>query len=128
MLNRLAAKRKFFALLRTGPFGCCYRVCLVGGRRPGGFRSKRPIGEYRLCFFGSGWGMAAGGWLAGILYDHFGFYAPAFAAGFGVNLFNFAVIGTLASTQPNRRGVSAFNAPKRLRSLQRAAPAMSRTR
>jgi len=32
----------------------------------------------------------------GILYDHFGFYTPAFAAGFGVNLFNFAVIGTLA--------------------------------
>lgn len=44
----------------------------------------------------SGWGMAAGGWLAGILYDHFGFYAPAFAAGFGINLFNFAVVGTLA--------------------------------
>jgi len=32
----------------------------------------------------------------GILYDHLGFYTPAFAAGFGVNLFNFAVIGTLA--------------------------------
>jgi len=44
----------------------------------------------------SGWGMAAGGWLAGLLYDHFGYYAPAFAAGFGINLFNFAVIGTLA--------------------------------
>jgi len=44
----------------------------------------------------SGWGMAAGGWLAGLLYDHFGFYAPAFAAGFGINLFNFAVIATLA--------------------------------
>ena len=38
--------------------------------------------------------MAAGGWLAGMLYDHF--YAPAFAAGFGVNLFNFTVIGMLA--------------------------------
>jgi MFS family permease len=44
----------------------------------------------------SGWGMATGGWLAGILYDHFGFYAPAFAAGLGVNLFNFSVISTLA--------------------------------
>ena len=44
----------------------------------------------------SGWGMAAGGWLAGIIYDHFGFYAPAFAAGLGANLFNFAVVGTLA--------------------------------
>jgi MFS family permease len=44
----------------------------------------------------SGWGMATGGWLAGILYDHFGFYAPAFAAGLAVNLLNFTIIGTLA--------------------------------
>jgi MFS family permease len=44
----------------------------------------------------SGWGMAAGGWLAGILYDHFGFYAPAFAAGLAVNLLNFLIIGMLA--------------------------------
>jgi MFS family permease len=29
----------------------------------------------------SGGGMAAGGWLAGLLYDHFGYYAPAFATG-----------------------------------------------
>jgi hypothetical protein len=40
--------------------------------------------------------MATGGWLAGILYDHFGFYAPAFAAGLAVNLFNFSVISALA--------------------------------
>jgi MFS family permease len=44
----------------------------------------------------SGWGMAAGGWLAGILYDHFGFYAPAFAAGLAVNLLNLAFVSTLA--------------------------------
>jgi MFS family permease len=44
----------------------------------------------------SGWGMATGGWLAGFLYDYFGFYAPAFAAGLGVNLINFMVISTLA--------------------------------
>jgi MFS family permease len=44
----------------------------------------------------SGWGMATGGWLAGVLYDHFGFYAPAFAAGLGVNLINFMIISTLA--------------------------------
>jgi len=44
----------------------------------------------------SGWGMASGGWIAGIIYDHFGFYAPAFATGLGVNIFNFIVIGTLA--------------------------------
>jgi MFS family permease len=44
----------------------------------------------------SGWGMATGGWLAGILYDHFGYYAPAFAAGLGVNIFNFLIVSTLA--------------------------------
>ena len=44
----------------------------------------------------SGWGMATGGWLAGILYDHFGYYAPAFAAGLAVNLVNFSVISLLA--------------------------------
>jgi len=43
----------------------------------------------------SGSGMAAGTWLAGILYDHFGYYAPAFAAGVGFNLLNLAVVGTL---------------------------------
>jgi MFS family permease len=45
----------------------------------------------------SGSGMAAGTWLAGILYDHFGYYAPAFAAGVGFNLLNFAVLATLVA-------------------------------
>ncbi len=44
----------------------------------------------------SGWGMAGGGWLAGILYDHFGYYAPAFATGLGVNIINFLIVCTLA--------------------------------
>jgi MFS family permease len=44
----------------------------------------------------SGWGMATGGWLAGILYDRFGFYAPAFAAGVAANLINFLIVGLLA--------------------------------
>jgi MFS family permease len=43
----------------------------------------------------SGSGMATGTWLAGALYDHFGYYAPAFAAGVGFNLLNLAAIGTL---------------------------------
>jgi len=43
----------------------------------------------------SGTGMAAGTWLAGAMYDAFGFYAPAFAAGVGFNLLNLAVIATL---------------------------------
>jgi MFS family permease len=53
----------------------------------------------------SGWGMAAGGWLAGILYDHFGFYAPAFAAGLAVNIANFFIIGTLALRRHQTTGV-----------------------
>jgi MFS family permease len=43
----------------------------------------------------SGAGMALGGWLAGALYDHYGFYAPAFAAGIGSNILNILVVGTL---------------------------------
>jgi MFS family permease len=40
-------------------------------------------------------GMAAGSWLAGVIYDHAGFYAPAFATGFAFNLVNLAIIGSL---------------------------------
>ena len=39
----------------------------------------------------SGCGMATGTWLAGALYDHFGYYAPAFAAGVAFNIANFIV-------------------------------------
>jgi hypothetical protein len=39
--------------------------------------------------------MAAGGWLAGAIYDGFGFYAPAFAVGLLFNLFNLAVVSSL---------------------------------
>jgi hypothetical protein len=34
--------------------------------------------------------MAFGGWFAGALYDHFGFYAPAFDSGAMFNLANLA--------------------------------------
>ena len=44
-------------------------------------------------------GMAFGGWFAGALYDHFGFYAPAFAAGAVFNVANLAVIGFLVTRQ-----------------------------
>ena len=51
-----------------------------------------------LCL--SGFGMASGGWVAGLLYDHFGYYAPAFAAGLIFNAVNLVLIGTLVA----RRG------------------------
>src|SRR6476661_6493061 len=47
----------------------------------------------------SGFGMAAGGWVAGLLYDHFGYYAPAFAAGVCANILNLLVIGVLVARQ-----------------------------
>jgi MFS family permease len=47
-------------------------------------------------------GMAAGSWLAGVLYDYFGFYAPAFGAGLAFNLANLALVASLVL----RRGQS----------------------
>lgn len=43
----------------------------------------------------SGTGMAAGNWLAGLLYDHLGYYAPAFAVGIGANILNLLIVGVL---------------------------------
>jgi predicted MFS family arabinose efflux permease len=46
--------------------------------------------------------MAAGGWIAGLLYDHLGYYAPAFAAGIGANIINLLLISVLVSRRRNR--------------------------
>jgi MFS family permease len=63
-------------------------------------RELFPVGDaywrMPMLLLSSGCGMAAGGWIAGLLYDHFGFYAPAFAAGLGVNILNLLIISTLA--------------------------------
>jgi MFS family permease len=40
-------------------------------------------------------GMAFGSWFAGDLYDHFGYYAPAFGVGVFFNLLNLTIIGFL---------------------------------
>jgi predicted MFS family arabinose efflux permease len=47
----------------------------------------------------SGSGMAAGGWLAGVIYDYAGFYAAAFATGILFNLANLMVVGALVFRQ-----------------------------
>ncbi|MDR3535595.1 MAG: MFS transporter [Acetobacteraceae bacterium] len=47
-------------------------------------------------------GMAFGSWFAGALYDGFGFYAPAFAAGVAFNLANLAIVGFLVSRRSQR--------------------------
>jgi MFS family permease len=63
-------------------------------------RELFPVGEaywrmptLLLC---SGMGMATGSWTGGVLYDHFGYYAPAFAAGVAVSMINFMIVGALA--------------------------------
>src|SRR6201999_4450760 len=43
----------------------------------------------------SGGGMAAGGWIAGLLYDHLGYYAPGFAVGIGANILNLLIVSVL---------------------------------
>jgi MFS family permease len=53
-------------------------------------------------------GMAAGGWGAGALYDHFGFYLPAFGVGILFNMMNLVVVLWLMLSQ---RGVTLRAAP-----------------
>ena len=52
---------------------------------------------------------AFGGWFAGALYDHFGFYAPAFAAGALFNLANLLVIGFLVARQARQSRAPAVS-------------------
>jgi len=59
------------------------------------FPASQAFWRIPTLLFCSGSGMAAGGWIAGVLYDHFGTYGPAFAAGIGFNVLNLAIIGTL---------------------------------
>jgi hypothetical protein len=40
-------------------------------------------------------GMAFGSWFAGALYDHYGYYAPAFGISVVFNLLNLAIVGFL---------------------------------
>ena len=56
-----------------------------------------------VLFVGMG-GMAFGGWWAGALYDHFGFYGPAFVSGVLFNLVNIAVVGFLVLSQRRSGG------------------------
>ena len=70
-------------------------------------RELYPVGEaywripgLLLC---SGTGMGVGNWLAGVIYDHFGYYAPSFLAGLAFNILNFIVVGTLVLQQRNNQ-------------------------
>ncbi|MBX9701894.1 MAG: MFS transporter [Acetobacteraceae bacterium] len=53
-----------------------------------------------LLFTGSG--MAFGGWLAAVIYDHAGFYGAAFATGIALNLVNAVILAFLVLRQWSR--------------------------
>lgn len=59
------------------------------------FPSSEASWRMPLTLFTAMSGMAFGSWFAGTLYDHFGFYAPAFGLGVAFNLANLAIIGFL---------------------------------
>ena len=47
----------------------------------------------------TGSGMGFGGWVAGYLYDIYGYYTPAFAAGVAFNIANIAILFVLLIRQ-----------------------------
>ncbi len=57
----------------------------------------------------AGVGMASGGYLGGVIYDFFGYYAPAFAFGVLTNALNLVVVGILVARQrfARRTGLTA---------------------
>jgi MFS family permease len=58
-----------------------------------------------MVLFVSMGGMAFGSWWAGALYDHFGFYGPAFASGVIFNLMNLTLVGSLVLRHGWGRGM-----------------------
>ena len=56
-------------------------------------------------------GMAVGSWFSGVLYDHFGYYAPAFATGVLFNVFNLAIVGFLVARLPRRDTANLASLP-----------------
>jgi MFS family permease len=66
-----------------------------------------------LVLFTAMGGMAFGSWLAGVLYDHFGYYAPAFGLGVVFNVANLVIVGflVLRLTGPRRSALWPAVAP-----------------
>jgi MFS family permease len=62
-----------------------------------------------IYLFGT-FGMAAGGWLGGRIFDLAGGYEPAFLLGVAVNLVNLAIIGGLILRARGQRAVPALAA------------------
>jgi MFS family permease len=67
------------------------------------FPSSEASWRIPLVLFTSMSGMAVGSWLAGRLYDHFGFYAPAFGSGVMFNCFNLILLSFLVLQRSKSR-------------------------
>ena len=67
------------------------------------FPSSEASWRIPLTLFTAMSGMAAGSWLAGLLYDHFGYYAPAFGTGVLFNIVNLVIVGFLVLRLTGRR-------------------------
>jgi MFS family permease len=63
-----------------------------------------------LVLFTAMGGMAFGSWLAGVLYDHFGYYAPAFGLGVVFNIANLLIVGFLVLRLTGRRRSALWQA------------------
>ena len=122
----------------TAIFGlgfCRHHSGLCAGRCANCSRRTKPAGACRSCCACSGFGMASGGWFAGLLYDHFGYYAPAFAAGLIFNAVNLLLIGTLVARRGGwfggraaRDGLTDSRMARLERSAQHRAATRSRRR
>jgi MFS family permease len=69
------------------------------------FPSSEASWRVPMVLFVSMSGMAFGSWFAGALYDHFGYYAPAFATGAAFNLANLMIVGFLLARQGVKGGM-----------------------
>ena len=67
------------------------------------FPSSEASWRMPLTLFAGMSGMAAGSWFAGVLYDYFGSYAPAFITGVIFNIANLLLIGFLVLRLPKVR-------------------------
>jgi MFS family permease len=63
------------------------------------FPSAEASWRIPLVLFTAMSGMAFGSWFAGLLYDHLGFYAPAFGSGVAFNVINLLLVGMLILRQ-----------------------------
>ncbi len=59
------------------------------------FASAEASWRIPLTLFTAMSGMAFGSWLAGKLYDHYGYYGPAFGSGVAFNILNLCIVGFL---------------------------------